>query len=84
MTHERICGPQRQPCPTPWLCGIDCNFQSAEVETARQFWSNPGYTHTILDAPGNWWDRRGFFGKLATVIGAVVACLLAAVLVVPR
>lgn len=45
MTHERICGPQRQPCPTPWACGVDCNFQSAEVETphdkaARHFWSN--------------------------------------------
>lgn len=52
-------------------------------KAARHFWdaSPPGY-YEILDAPLNFWDRRGIVGKAATVFGAVLACCLAAGVVV--
>lgn len=35
--------------------------------------SNPGYTHTILDALPNWWDRCGIAGKTITTLAMVLA-----------
>ncbi len=44
--------------------------------------SNPGYRHTLLDAPGNFWDRQGFIGKAFTVFALVLACMFTAGVVV--
>lgn len=44
--------------------------------------SNPGYKHTLLDAPGNFWDRSGIVGKGITVFALVLACCFAAGVVV--
>lgn len=76
-------------CPNPANCSATfCHFSDAEVETphdkaARRFWdaSPPGY-YELIDAPLNFWDRRGIVGKAATVFGAVLACCLAAGVVV--
>lgn len=50
MTCSRLCGPQRQPCPSPYLCTTDCNFQCAGLETphdkaARHFWEPEQVLH---------------------------------------
>lgn len=44
--------------------------------------SNPGYTHTLLDAVPNWWDRRGVVGKAITVFALVLVCMFTAGLLV--
>jgi hypothetical protein len=58
MSCERLCGPQKQPCPTPYLCGTDCNFNCAEAAYTKAAekhfepdYGNPGYTHTLIEPP---------------------------------
>lgn len=103
MTCERLCGPQRQPCPSPWVCRIDCNFQCAEVEAAyteaaRHFWEPEQPLH-IVDCGrpihirawdwlgnlphrfGRWVDRSPVLQMAGFAVGAVVACALAALVV---
>ena len=84
MTHQRLCGPQRQPCPNPYLCGTDCDYQTSETPLIQKNsdGSNPGYMHTILDAAPNAWDDAGFIKRCFVVFGAVLACMLVAAVVV--
>lgn len=84
MSCERICGPQKQPCPTPYLCGTDCNFQCAETphdKAIREFWAgNPGYEHTLIEQPApeveddDWLNWKGF---LVGCVGVLVAFAVA-------
>ena len=73
MTTQRLCGPQGQPCQGN--CGIDCHWNTAEVETpadiaARHFWepnqalhieayTGPSRLHRVLDWVGNLPHRFG-------------------------
>lgn len=94
MTTQRLCGPQGQPCQSNcgidchWEtascppCTHNCNQGRrclAHDKATAAFWdaSPPGY-YELIDAPLNFWDRRGIVGKAATVFGAVLACCLAA------
>jgi len=88
MTYQRLCGPQRQPCPNPYLCGTDCDYQTSEFETPHdkaviRFWdaSQPGY-YELIDAVPNWWDRRDFVGKCLAMAALILVCALAAGLAV--
>lgn len=58
-------------CPNPANCSATfCHFSDAEVETPHD------------KAARHFWERRGIVGKDATVFGAVLACCLAAGVVV--
>lgn len=74
----------QQPAPIPPSLARQANEHIRKLEAEKRLEAGRAHLLTISDAPGNWWDKRGFFGKLATVIGGVMACWLVAVLVVPR
>ena len=91
MTHQRLCRPQKQPCPSPYLCGTDCDYQTADTPLIQKNsdGSNPGYRHTLLDAPGNalddflaWWGALPFWKQVCFAIAAILACILTAFVVI--
>jgi len=69
-------------------CVIDCAFNTADIAYTKAAekhfapdYGNPGYRHTILDAPGNtmddfvrWWGNRSMLGQALYVCLAVAAC----------
>ncbi|MES2950252.1 MAG: hypothetical protein V4858_17045 [Pseudomonadota bacterium] len=82
MTCERLCNQQRQPCPSPYLCGTGCYFNEANDsghkvahgkrtdyfgEAAKELYIE------MYDTPGNYWDRLPWYGRLGTVCGVVLA-----------
>jgi hypothetical protein len=72
MSFTRTCDGQRQPCPHPFLCNPDCQFNCAtRLETGNSDCSNP-------DEP----QSKG--GRLFIwAVGLVAACL-AIVHLVPK
>ena len=93
MTTQRLCGPQGQPCQGN--CGIDCHWNTAEVETpadiaARHFWepnqalhieayTGPSRLQRVLDWVGNTVERLGKWPQFWTAIVLILACALTAV-----
>lgn len=75
MNYPRTCDGQRQPCPHPFLCNPDCQFNCAtRLETGNSDSSNPGYDFTLLDAPGNFWDRCNWWQRILVACAAVALC----------
>lgn len=49
---------------------------AAANERIRRLEAGRAHLHRISDAPGNFWDKAGWFGRLCAVCGAVLACCL--------
>lgn len=87
MTSQRICDQQRQPCPSPWKCSTDCDF-NVSSDTGHKVAHGKRIDYfgdaakdlaiEVYDAPANFWDKAGFFGRLCIVVGAVLACCFTA------
>ena len=92
MSYDHLCGPQKQPCPTPWLCRAECNLlrETPHDKAVRHFWE-PGQPLNIeaydrpsrliraLDWVGNAWDDLNELGKICAVVCGVALCFVAAV-----
>jgi len=57
------------------------NERIRQLEAEKIAQSNPGYMHTILDAPGNtmddfvrWWGNRSMLGQALYVCLVVAVC----------
>lgn len=78
-------------CDSYGICrqGLGCPARTTTVveaahdKAAKQYWdaSPPGY-YEAIDAPGNLWDRTGLFARGVFVASIVLACALAAVVLV--
>ena len=70
MSYDHICGPQKQPCPTPWLCRAECNLLREEQfdKAARRFWE-PGQPLNIeaYDRPSRLVRALDWIGNTADV-----------------
>ncbi len=83
MTTQRLCDPQGQPCTRN--CGIDCHWNTAEVETPHEkalpvtMFDKPAWHVRALDSVGNAWDELNELGKICAVVCGVAICFVAAV-----
>lgn len=70
VLSKKFCTDQRQPCPSPYLCGLGCNFNDAELpqcaalDQRNSDKSSPHSTEAWELTPLGW---------------AVLACLIVAV-----
>jgi hypothetical protein len=64
MTCERLCGPQRQPCPSPYLCRTDCYFQTAE-----QAYDKAAQQHFATALPVTMFDKPAWHVQALDWIG---------------
>lgn len=85
MTHERLCGPQRQPCPSPWRCGPTfCHFEDTDLahNSAAEAFYGQDYELPVvmLGSPADW--LKDLLHTVIYIAGSVLlGVLLLAVLV---